>query len=184
MKIHNKKIFLHLIFLMLIILTPSLLYGNEEIQIPKLGTVYRNNEVIKIYDGNIIFGNTDDVITVSGQTEKGYTVKAIINNREYTATPNVYNDWFIPFSITNFTRDIYTIDIYAQKDDFKSNTVTLLTLHIGNEPEDGVLGSKDENVIEQDTNILKTIIIFILIILVTILIIFFVIKGKRRKNIL
>ncbi len=128
----SKNLFLPIFFLCFLFLTNSMAQTSE-LQ-PKLDLISKNNFAVKIFEGNIFYGQEGDAIRVAGNANKGDIITVFVNGDEYRASMDKYNNWFVLFSITNFTEREYIIEAQTMKDGVSGERVQLATLKIGEEP--------------------------------------------------
>lgn len=142
MKAFLKKSILLTIILTLIFSFPFLAIAQEIISPPKIDNILTNNELITIHEEGIIYGLEGDAIRIGGLAEPGDEVIVTIADKEYKGVANIYHDWFVLFSITNFEQESYIIEARATRDGKISTESTTLRLIIGEEP---VISQLDDN---------------------------------------
>lgn len=96
----------------------------------KIDNAMRNNKLITIYDGNIIYGKDGDAIRLSGTGLTGDVIRTIIADNEYTSTVNNAGEWFVLFSITNLKKESYSIEISNSNQE-----ISRIILYIGEDSE-------------------------------------------------
>ena len=161
-----KKYFFLLTTILFFFSFLGITYAQTVIKAPVLDSVSKNNEGVKMFEGNRIYAVNGDAIRVSGPLKKGEVVKVYFNEKEYIAVNDQLNNWFVLFSVTNLTEDEYAVEAMAETKVGKSEKVELLTLVIGDEP----IGEEDEEVVKEKNDFdFKNIVIIILSITLVVL---------------
>ncbi len=178
MKLLLKKSTLFTIIFTLMLSIPFLVNAQETITPPKIDNVLRNNELINIYEGEIIYGLEGDAIRIGGLADPGDEVVVTIADKEYKGVANMYHDWFVLFSITNFDQKSYVIEARASRDGNISSEGARITLIIDKDP--GITNTDDN--LESGKNNPSTLLIIIIVFLVISILSFTWIMIFRNKS--
>ncbi|HBB64967.1 TPA: hypothetical protein DCZ77_03310 [Patescibacteria group bacterium] len=144
-------------------------FAQQTVLPPQILNVARNNDPITIFEGNKIYGLSGDAIRIGGSAKPGDKITVYVADREYPANLDQFNNWFVLFSITNFTEEQYSIEGKATNNGIDSEKVELLTLIVGEEPTSVEQAKQDTENTDSKKNIdPRNVIIAILTVLILI----------------
>ncbi len=147
-----------------------------------LDNIQINNQEAELTKENKIYGKEGDAIRIGGKLLKGDSVLVYVGEKEYIANLDENMNWFVLFSITNFSQKQYPIEAQLIENNQKEDKVLLTTLILSEKP----LTDKeiDDSNKEKEFNIgFKDVVIFILSLsLGYTLLNYFILKSKVKKR--
>lgn len=112
-----------------------------------LDNIQINNQETLINDDNNIYGKEGDAIRIAGKLLSGEKVIVFVGDKEYVATIDENNNWFVLFSITNYKEEQYPIEAQLIENGNKGEKILLTTLVLSD------TANSDESI--ENTNIEK-----------------------------
>lgn len=148
-----------------------------------LDDIQINNQEVEIKEDKKIYGKEGDAIRIAGKLLSGDEVIIFVGNKEYVGNMDENNNWFVLFSITNFTEEQYPIEAQLIENNKKEDKMLLTTLILSEKP----ISEEDKNNSEiENSNIkfgFKDIVIIILSLsLAYTLLNYFILKSKVEKR--
>lgn len=166
-------------FFFTLLITP--IFGQKDVSKSNFESVFRNNNAINIYEGNVIYGQEGDAIRISGSANPGDSIIVLLGGKEYNPTLDKYNNWFVLFSITNFDKEEYLIEINTINDEKNYTISNTLNLIIAEDPETPNLNKGYVPIEENDKTKANFKIIVIIIEIIIIVVGLFLLSPKIYK---
>lgn len=178
-----KHILLSLLFLLILVPTSVISFAQSSSTIIVLDNIQINNQEAEIKEDNKIYGKEGDAIRIAGKLLSGDGVNVFVKDKEYIATIDENKNWFILFSITNFTEEQYPIEAQSIENNKRGDKVLLGTLILDEKPitDENVNNSNEENS-NSKFDFKDIVIVLLSFSLAYTLINYFILKSKVEKR--
>lgn len=112
-----------------------------------LDNIQINNQEAQITEDNKIYGKEGDAIRIAGKLLQGDGLAVIVDDKEYIAIMDENNNWFVLFSVTDFTDEKYDIESQSIDNGKYGEKVLLTTLVLSEKPNsnEDIKNSDEEN---------------------------------------